>query len=85
MPRSAYQYVVIETYYAGAGGDHGDIRARPIPNEFYPTSMNVECSKDMRQRFPVGTRFRVRVKKTNKEGGPAFLYTHYSWDYDVIP
>ena len=83
-PWSPYRQIVIETYLSGPRGDHGSVRARPIPGEFYPTTMNVECSKDMRQRHPVGTKFRIYAKVTDKEGSPPFLYTHYSWPYDLI-
>lgn len=83
-PWSPYRQVIIETYRGPARGDHGSIRARPIAGQFYPTTMHVECSKEMRRLHPLGTRFRVYAKETSKEDGPAFLYTHYSWPYDVI-
>lgn len=46
--------------------------------------MNVECSRDMRKRYPVGTRFRVYAKEVTKEDGIPFLYTHYNWPYELI-
>jgi hypothetical protein len=46
--------------------------------------MNVECSRDMRTRFPIGTRFRIFAKETAREDGNPFLYTHHSWPYDVV-
>jgi hypothetical protein len=83
-PWSPYRQVVIETYRGPPRGDHGSVRARPVPGEFYPTTMNVECSKDMRTRFPVGTKFRIYAKETSREGGPPFLYTHWGWPYDIV-
>lgn len=78
-PWSQYQQVVVETFRA-----NGRIRARPIAGECYPTTMFVECSRDMRNRHPVGTRFRIHAMETSKEDGTPFLYTHYSWRYEVV-
>lgn len=84
QPWSHYRQIVIETYYGPNRGHHGSVRARPTDGEFYPTSMNVECSKTMREKHPVGTKFRIRVKETCREGGMPFLYTHFSWPYEVV-
>jgi hypothetical protein len=46
--------------------------------------MVVECSKAMRTQHPVGTKFRIFAKETDREGGPSFLYTHFSWPYEVV-
>ena len=83
-PWSPYRQIIIETYEGPARGAHGSIRARPISNQFYPMSMNVECSRDMRKRHAVGTRFRVFAKEVTKEDGTAFLYTHFSWPAEVV-
>lgn len=79
QPWSSYNQIIIETYQHG-----GKIRARPVTGQLYPVSMNVECSRDMRKRHPVGTRFRIYAKETDREDGTPFLYTHYSWPYDVL-
>ncbi len=83
-PWSEYRQVIIETFDGGARGHHGKVRARPISGEFYPTNMVVECSKDMRTRHPVGTKFRIYAKETDREGSDPFLYTHHSWPYEVV-
>jgi hypothetical protein len=76
---SPYRQIVIETYYG-----NGRVRARPVKGEFYPETMSVECSRDMRKRFPIGTRFLIYAKETDREGSPPFLYTHYSWPYEIV-
>ena len=38
----------------------------------------------MRRNYPVGTRFRIYAKLTDKEGDNVFLHTHHNWDYDVL-
>ncbi|MCB1196951.1 MAG: hypothetical protein KDK51_01145 [Deltaproteobacteria bacterium] len=83
-PWTPYRQIVIETYRGPARGGHGSVRARPVAGEFYPPTMSVECSKEMRTSFPLGTKFRIYAKETSREGSPPFLYTHYSWPYEVI-
>ncbi len=89
MPKSGawspYRQIIVETYNGPPRGAHGSVRARPIEGQFYPTTMNVECSRDMRKRHPVGTRFRIHAKEVTKEDGTPFLYTHFSWPCVVVP
>ncbi len=81
---SEYRQVVIETYEGASRGHHGSIRARPITGEYYPTTMVVECSKSMRTKHPVGSKFRIYAKEISRERSPTFLYTHFRWPYDVV-
>lgn len=57
-----------------------------MPGEEFPTYLRVECSKDlMNPRIhPVGTRFRLRVKLTDREGGNEFLYSYFGWPVEVL-
>ena len=84
QPWSQYQQVVVETYAAVKAGKISRIHVRPIAGQPFPTTMDVECSRAMRQRYPVGTRFRIYAKETDKEGGKPFLYSHYDWPYEVV-
>lgn len=81
---SAYRQIIIETYDGPRRGAHGNRRARPIPGEFYPPTMDVSCSKAMRYAHPVGTKFRIHAREMSREGGPPFLYTGPSWRYQVV-
>jgi hypothetical protein len=80
-PWSEYKQVDIETFTAP---NSTKIRARPIDDQPFPTTMRVECSRKMRESQPVGTRFRIHAKETDIEGGTPFLYCHYLWDYEVL-
>lgn len=88
MAKPFEQYVVIEveSYIPErtSGRRHG-VHIRPCPGQVYPTTMHVECSKSLINAHPVGTRFRIRAKLTDREGGGEFLYSHYSCHFDVIP
>jgi len=77
---SNYRSVIIETYLSSSKS----IRARPIPGQGLSSSMNVECSSKMRKRYPVGTKFYLEAKITNRESGTEFLYAHYNADYRVL-
>lgn len=81
---SEYREVIIETYLNTEGGSSKKIRARPIAGQGLDTNMNVECSSKMRKNYPVGTRFRLKAKLTEREGGNPFLYAHFNSPYEVL-
>lgn len=80
-----YQLVVVESYKpARAGGLHGQVHIRPVSGQGFPTTLHVECSKGLSKNYPVGTRFRIRAKLTDREGGGVYLYSSWRWDYEVL-
>lgn len=86
-PNEPFSYCVVESYYPdNTSGLHGPVHIRPVPGQEFPTYLRVECSKDlMNPRIhPVGTRFRLRVKLTDREGGGEFLYSYFGWPVEVL-
>jgi hypothetical protein len=83
-PWSQYLQVIVETYTAVKAGKSSRIHVRPVKGEPFPQSMDVECSRSMRERYPIGTRFRIYAKKTSREGGKPFLYSRYDWPFEVL-
>lgn len=81
---SNYRKVVVETYQNTQGGSSKSVRARPVAGQGLSTGMNVECSSKMRKGHPVGTKFLLEAKVTNREGGADFLYAHYNAPYEVL-
>ena len=81
---SHYQDVIVETYLGRKTSSSGGVRARPVEGQGFDISMNVECSSKMRKSQPVGTKFLIKAKVTNKEGGPDFLYSHFNSSYTVL-
>lgn len=72
-----YRYCVVESFYPdNTSGLHGPIHIRPVPGEEFPIHLHVECCKDLVNPniHPVGTRFRLRVRLTDRQGGGEFLY-----------
>jgi hypothetical protein len=81
----AYYFIIAESYLFGPRGDKGEIRVRPIPDQIFPVSMNVECSKKMRHNHPIGTKFKIKVKVTElSETNTKFLYCYYNWPYEIV-
>lgn len=81
---SHYKDVVIETYLNTHGGSSNIIRAHPLPGQGLNTSTNVSCSTKMRNSHNVGTKFLIKVKITDREGGTPYLYAHHNSQYQVL-
>jgi hypothetical protein len=80
-----YSWVVVESFRpASTAGLHGDVHIRPVAGQEFDTDMFVECSKTLSENYPVGTRFRIRAKITDKEGSRPFLYSYFGWQYEVL-
>ena len=79
-----YAYYVIETYRAAGEPSANAIRARPLPGQSLSADLKVECPVKMREGHKVGTKYKIRAKITDREGGTPFLYTSYHWGYTVL-
>lgn len=84
MPWECYHRIVVETYSAVKPGKSSRVHVRPVDGQIFPTSMDVECSREMRKKYKVGTKFRIWAKETDREGGKSFLYSHYNWPYEIV-
>lgn len=76
--------LIVETYLERGGGLHGDRHVRPVTGQGYAEGTRVRCSKAMRYAHPLGTKFLIYAKATDREGGRDFLSSHHSWDYEVV-
>jgi hypothetical protein len=83
-PWEQYQQIVVETYHEVKSGKSTHVHVRPVEGQPYPTTLDVECSRAMRNAHPIGTRFRIWVKLTDLEGGGEFLYSSWQWPYEVV-
>lgn len=61
----------------------GRVCIRPVSGQAYATSLRVQCSRALSDpdRYPVGTRFLVSAKLTDRQGGEPFLYV---WHGDPV-
>lgn len=83
-PWEQYHQIIIETYSEVKSVKSSHIHARPVAGEIYPQTLDVECSRAMRRQHPVGSKFRVWAKLTDRKGGGEYLYTSWQWPYDLI-
>lgn len=80
-----YQTVIVESFRpASTSGLHGDVHIRPIAGQGFPTTLHVQCSKRLSEDYPVGTKFRIQAKLTDREGGGEFLYSYFRWPVEVL-
>lgn len=81
----SYRMVVVESFRpVNTSGLHGEVHIRPIAGQGLSTEMFVECSKKLSERYPVGTRFRIKAKVTDREGSRPFLYSYFGWPYELV-
>ena len=68
-----------------AKAEAGQLHIRPVQGQGLSTRLHVECSKELSdlKRHPLGTRFRIRAKLTDRRGGGAFLYSYFGWSVEV--
>ena len=88
MARSSeYETIVVESFYpSDTSGRHGPVHIRPAQRQVFRQELFVECSKDLvnLSRHPIGTKFRIQVKLTDRQGGTPFLYSYHGWPYEVV-
>mgnify|MGYP001392278706 CR=1 FL=1 len=77
-----YEWIWVESYKPKVkSGLHGRVHVRPIAGGRYSTNLHVECSKTFSdtEQYPLGTKFLIKAKLTNREMGGEFLYSSYRW------
>lgn len=84
-PHETYQIIIVESYIANrTSGLHGAVHVRPVEGGPFPTTLRVECAESAIAKFPVGTRFRMKVKLTDREGRGDFLYSSFQWPLNPL-
>lgn len=69
---SAYREVAIESFDDGRA-----VRVRPVVGQAYHPLLRVQCARAFVEDHPVGTRFLVQAKLTDRLGGAPFLYVYH--------
>ncbi|MBW5805854.1 hypothetical protein OHZ10_10675 [Burkholderia arboris] len=83
---NSYEYVVVESFVPEQrSGLRDKVHIRPVAGGKYPISLHVECSKKLSRDYPVGTKFRLWAKLTDRDDGGEYLYSNYNWRYEVLP
>lgn len=87
MSKNSNPYITIiaESFEPqSTAGLRGKVHMRPAPGQPFGQGIMIECSKTLINAHPVGTRFRMRVKLTDRDGGGEFLYSYHGWKVDVL-
>lgn len=82
-----YHYIIVETFRpASTAGLHGPVHVRPAEHQIFARDLMVECPRELvdTRRYPVGTKFRLKVKLTDRKSGGEYLYNSYKWKYEVV-
>jgi hypothetical protein len=87
MARSGpYRTVVVESFVPyDKRPRHGLVHIRPVLGQVFAPTLFVECSKRLMDtsRYPLGTKFKLNAKLTDRQGGTPFLYAYHG-DADVV-
>ena len=79
-----YVDIIVESFrLSNTSGRHGKIHVRPVAGQGYP-EIYVECSRNLKENHPIGTKFRIKAKLTDRQEGGEYLYSPYRWPYEVI-
>lgn len=82
---NSYEKVLVESYMPSCtSGKHGKVHIRPVTGHKYPKTLQVECSKKLSNDYPVGTKFLLNAKLTDRDGGGEYLYSYQGWKVEVI-
>lgn len=76
----AYREVAVES---ALDARTGKPRIRPVSGQAFATDMRVQCSRSLLDtaRYPLGTRFLLTVRISDRQGGEPFLY---AWHGDPV-
>ena len=66
-------FVIVETFLNKGEASDAPYRVRPVAGQKFPRSMRVQCSRALRNAFPLGTRFRLPVDLVENKTGAQFL------------
>lgn len=82
MARDSYAYrdVAVESRMVA-----GRVAIHPVPGQAFAPSLAVQCSRRLcaLERYPLGTRFLLSAKLTDRLGGTPFLYAWHG-DAEVV-
>lgn len=76
----AYRQVAVHSVQTGAG-----VAIRPMPGQAFASTLSVSCARRLSDTgvYPLGTRFLLFAKLTDRLGGTPFLYAYHG-DPDVV-
>ena len=85
MEDKGYSLIIVESFIPdNLRNRHGIVHIRPVADQQeFKKTLFVQCSKVLSEDYPVGTKFKIRAKLTNI-GGTPFIYSNYTWPFEVL-
>ncbi len=77
-----YRKLRVESYeVCSTSGKRGKVHIRPLPGQWAPTTLAVECSKKLSNLnlYPLGSQFEICAKLTDREDGGEYIYSYFGW------
>jgi hypothetical protein len=78
-----YREIIVQSLMGVDSQGRSKPQVRPIEGQIFDSSLNVECSKNLLENYPLGTRFRIRAQLTDMQGAP-FLSSYFGWPFKVV-
>ncbi len=83
--QNPYEMILVESFIPkSSSGKHGKVHIRPVSGGKYSTNLAVECSKKLSNDYPVGTKFMLQAKLTDRKGGGEYIYSSFRWKFEVV-
>lgn len=81
-----YHLIEVESYLPKSTSRlHGKVHIRPISGQAeFDISFHVACPEELKKEYPVCTRFLIKGKLNDLNGGGKFVYSSFHWTYEVI-
>lgn len=70
----AYREVAVESVFDARAGAP---RIRPMAGQAFAPTLAVQCARRLLSDYPLGTRFLLQAKLTDRLGGTPFLYAYH--------
>jgi hypothetical protein len=84
-PEEPHRFFFVESYdIDNTSGRRGKRHIRPCKGQGLPTDMLVRCPKELRTDYPLGTKFKIWAKLTDRQGGTNFLSSWHGYEYFVV-
>ena len=77
-------YVIVETFLNPGEPSSAHYRVRPVSGQVFPVTMRVQCSRAMREAYPLGTKFRLPAMLVENKTGGKFLREVGSGPWEVV-
>ena len=85
LPDEPFFELLVETFDTGhVSGRHGTKHVRAVAGQNVDTNLVIECNREMRESFPIGSKFLLTVKLSDRKGGGQYLKSPPPRTYSLV-